>query len=363
MMIVASLIYVSSRFAHFFGMHGIISVMIFIAFYVLAIGVMSSSMYVNGKSPVQHILLVAGCGVAGVMIVLIFVLLVSDLLNLVFHLQPVTEGLTVVGATVVVSAFCFVNARMIRVERIDVDVENLQRSVKIAHLSDLHVGHFRGQQWLRNVVEVTRQQNPDFVVITGDLYESRYNLDKRTISELCKFGVPVYFVEGNHDIYVNTLRIKDMLKEIGVHVLENQKEEQDGIQLVGLNYMTADEKSLDEMRAAKSDVSIKSVLPTFGINKDVPSILLHHNPQGVEYANANGIDLYLSGHTHGGQFFPATLVNHFLFRYNRGLYVYDNGVGKPTKIFVSDGLGTTGPPMRTFTRSEVSIINLKKASH
>lgn len=361
-MIVASLIYVSNRFASFFGMPGIVSVLIFIVFYVLAIGVMSSSLYVNGKSLVQHLLLVAGCGVAGVMIVLIFTLLAADLANLFLHFKPLTEGIIVVVATLVLSAICFVNARMTKVEPVDIEIDNLEKPVKIAHLTDLHIGHFRGQQWLKGVVELTNQQKPDFVVITGDLYESHFNLDQKTVDELRNIEAPVYFVEGNHDIYVNTLRVKGMLKEIGVHVLENQKEEQDGIQLIGLNYMNADEKSRDEMRAAKGDVTIKSVLPTLEIDTARPSILLHHNPQGVEYANANGIDLYLSGHTHGGQFFPATIVNHYLFKYNRGLYVYD-AEGKPTKVYVSDGLGTTGPPMRTFTKSAISIINLKKASH
>lgn len=362
-MIVASLIYVSSRYAHFFGMPGIISVIIFIALYVLAIGVMSSSLYVNGKNPFQHLLLVTGCGVAGVMIVLIFTLLAADLVNLIFHFKPLTEGIVVTAVTLVVSVFCFVNARLTRVEQIDIEIDDLDTPVKIAHLSDLHIGHFRGQQWLHTVVEITNQQKPDFVVITGDLYESHYNLDKKTVEELRNFEAPVYFVEGNHDIYVNTLRVKDMLKEIGVKVLENQKEEQSGIQLVGLNYMNADEKSLDGMHAARGSETMKTILPTLEIDPERPSILLHHNPHGVEYANANGIDLYLSGHTHGGQFFPATLVNHYLFKYNRGLYVYDKSEGKPTKVFVSDGLGTTGPPMRTFTKSEVSIINLKKKGH
>ncbi|MFI3317379.1 MAG: hypothetical protein SNF93_07440, partial [Rikenellaceae bacterium] len=86
------------------------------------------------------------------------------------------------------------------------------------------------------------------------------------------------------------------------------------------------------------------------------SILLHHNPVGATYAAENGINLYLAGHTHAGQLFPATLVAGLMFEYNKGLYEYDENM----QIYVSQGTGTFGPPMRLGTHSELTIINLFK---
>ncbi len=81
--------------------------------------------------------------------------------------------------------------------------------------------------------------------------------------------------------------------------------------------------------------------------------MLHHSPDGIKYANEYGIDLYLAGHTHAGQLFPINYLNALLFKYNKGLSDY-NG----SKIFVSQGAGTFGPPMRVGTKSEISLISL-----
>lgn len=91
------------------------------------------------------------------------------------------------------------------------------------------------------------------------------------------------------------------------------------------------------------------------IDPTLPSILLHHNPVGAKYAAENGINLYLAGHTHAGQIFPATLVAKMMFEYNKGLYKYDDNM----QIYVSQGTGTFGPPMRLGTHSELTILHLK----
>lgn len=81
--------------------------------------------------------------------------------------------------------------------------------------------------------------------------------------------------------------------------------------------------------------------------------MLHHSPDGVRYAHKKGVDLYLAGHTHAGQLFPITLIAGMIYKFNKGLYNY-NG----TKVFVSQGAGTFGPPMRTGTHSEITVVRL-----
>ena len=103
-------------------------------------------------------------------------------------------------------------------------------------------------------------------------------------------------------------------------------------------------------------MTIEEVLPTLKVDRDRASLLLHHNPVGIEYAAENGINLYLAGHTHAGQMFPATLIAKMMFEFNKGLYRYND----TTQIYVSQGSGTFGPPMRLGTHSEVTILNLTK---
>ncbi len=116
--------------------------------------------------------------------------------------------------------------------------------------------------------------------------------------------------------------------------------------------MLADDIAFD-MHGAGKHATIKEILSELDINTDKPSILLHHSPDGIKYANEKGVDLYLAGHTHAGQLFPVNFLNELLFAYNKGLHDF-NG----TQIYVSHGAGTFGPPMRVGTRSEITLLTL-----
>ena len=108
------------------------------------------------------------------------------------------------------------------------------------------------------------------------------------------------------------------------------------------------------MHASANGSTIKSTLENLNIYKNKPSVLLHHSPDGIQYASEHNIDLYLCGHTHAGQLFPIKYLANLIFDYNRGLHHF-NG----TRIFVSQGAGTFGPPMRVGTKSEITLITLK----
>ncbi len=166
---------------------------------------------------------------------------------------------------------------------------------------------------------------------------------------------PIYFVEGNHDGYSGSRDIKNLLAENGIIVLSNEKIEYCGLQIVGLDYLLPDRESVNTFHAPPAGVTMQEVLPTLDINTNKASILLHHNPIGINYAAENGINLYLAGHTHAGQLFPATIIAKWMFPYNKGLYQYNES----TQVYVSQGSGTFGPPMRLATQSEVTIIDLK----
>ena len=99
---------------------------------------------------------------------------------------------------------------------------------------------------------------------------------------------------------------------------------------------------------------LKNTLKRLKINYDTPSILLYHIPKGLKEANEVGIDLQLSGHTHNGQIMPFNFLVKLMFPYINGLYEY-----KGTKLYVSPGTGTWGPPMRIGSNCEITLIKLK----
>ena len=124
------------------------------------------------------------------------------------------------------------------------------------------------------------------------------------------------------------------------------------MQIVGLSHMLADRNSFD-MHASEHSPTIAETLPQIKTDKDKPLVLLHHAPNGVEYAHRAGVDLYLSGHTHAGQIFPFNYLANLIFDYNRGLHTY-----KETLLLVSEGVGTFGPPFRLGTKSEIIRLSL-----
>jgi uncharacterized protein len=235
----------------------------------------------------------------------------------------------------------------------EIALSGLGREVVAMHLSDIHVGHHRGRTYLEKIVEETNQRKPDIVLITGDLIDSEAAFIPGELEPLARFSAPVYYVGGNHEKYVDAERTFALVKKYGVNVLRNQAVESHGLQLVGLDYMNADEDTFD-LHPSDDSRTIKSVLPSLHLKDGMPSVLLHHSPAGAQYAAANGIDLMIAGHTHGGQFFPGTLVAAAIFPFTHGLY--HRG---PLQVFVSQGAGTFMSRVRLGSSNELNILRLR----
>ncbi len=293
---------------------------------------------------------------SAVYIYLVLSVLLLDMVNIIIKVSPKTIGITALTLTLLVSAYGMLNSWNLRITRQEIALKGITKEVRAMHLSDIHIGHFRGEKFLKKIVEKINEQNVDVVFLTGDLFDGRINLTKETLKPLAQLKMPIYFIEGNHDRYTGVETIKQYLRETGVNVLENEIRIFGELQIIGLNHMRADSETFD-MHAAGNHSTIKSTLEKLGIDKNKPSILLHHSPDGIEYANQHGIDLYLAGHTHAGQLFPIKYIANLIFAYNYGLHTFKN-----TRIFVSQGAGTFGPPMRVGTKSEITLINLKPVS-
>jgi predicted MPP superfamily phosphohydrolase len=289
----------------------------------------------------------------GFMLYLLLSVATIHLVSVFVKISPVILGAGSLTLAVLVTIFGIWNATTRRITEVDIPISGLKKEVTAIHLSDIHLGHFWGPRTLQKIVDLTNAQNPNVVFITGDLFDGKIRLKSSSLVPLKNLNAPVYFVEGNHDGYSGVAEIKQKLREIGVTVLENEVTHFGELQIIGLDHMRADDGSAP-MHGTGKKPSLKSTLDQLNIFDGPPTILLHHSPDGMEFANQHGIDLYLAGHTHNGQLFPFNFVVGMVYKYNKGLHNY-----KGTWIYTSQGVGTFGPPMRVGTKSEIVLLHLK----
>ena len=350
--VVGANIYLSKRFSWYFEV-----VQIRWLYLLFALGTVfmigGLMVFTNSVSPTGRIVYLVASISMGFTLYLIMSVLLVDGAQFLIRIKPVYYGITAIAIASVITLFGIWHSYNLKITTVEVPVKGLTHEVRAVHISDIHIGHFRGRGFIEKIMDATMELDVDAVFLTGDLYDGKIRLHSAVIEPFKQLAVPIFFVEGNHDGYTDPDRIKQELRESGIVVLENEVTRWGEFQIIGLDHMPADSQAVD-MHATLEQTTIKDVLPKLDINRDQPSILLHHAPVGIKYASRQGIDLYLAGHTHAGQLFPINLIARLMFPYNRGLYEY-NG----TRIFVSQGAGTFGPPLRVGTRSEVALIKLK----
>ena len=279
------------------------------------------------------------------------VLAVLDLVRVMIRLPDLATAGLALGLALVITVFGAWRATPFAVTEVEIPIPGLEQAVTLMHISDLHIGPHRGRAFLEKIVAVTNRRQPDLVLLNGDLLDSNLALKPGVLSALSRLQAPVYATTGNHDHYVDTERALKLFAELGVRFLHNEAIETHGFQLVGLDYMNADEKSFD--MHAVNKLTIKKELPEIPLDRNKPVILMHHSPVGLKYVAQAGVDLMLSGHTHAGQMFPATLMTPYIFPLNKGLHHRGD-----TTFFVSQGAGTYGPRIRLGSQNEINLIRL-----
>ena len=306
-------------------------------------------------NPIGHFCSIASSVMVGILLYLLMVMILVDWVQWFAHLPHWLFGTVVGTLTLIVCGYATYNASNTKLVEVKVQLPKLQQNIRIVQLTDTHIGHFRGKEHVQKLVSLVNKANPDIIFFTGDCFESWYNFNAQTLEPLAQLQAPIYFVEGNHDGYVNSKQAKQLLREAGVHVLENEVATDKGLCIVGLEYMSADTKSVNAHAPHRSE-TIESILPSLPIDKTLPVIALQHSPIGTNYIEKAGIDLLLSGHTHGGQLWPLTWINNRAFRYNKGLSKQNT-----LQIYTSCGSGSFGPPMRLGTPSEIAVLDLETA--
>jgi predicted MPP superfamily phosphohydrolase len=310
--------------------------------------------FITTAEPVLDTLATVAGLIFYVHILLTILLLVLDASRLVVHIPDQLGVWVAVGIAVLLTIIGGWQASTLNVETSEIPIVGLQEDVTIMHVSDAHIGMHRGRSYLDQIVRETNQLKPDLVLINGDLVDGNSALEPGVLSPLGELDAPTYFTTDNHEGYIDTERALEIIRSHGVRILHNEVVETHGLQLVGLDYMKADKHAIPAREV--NLFTIKEELPKIPLLEEKPVVLMHHSPVGLEYVTARGVELMLSGHTHAGQAFPATLFTPLVFPLNKGLYKRDN-----TYFFVSQGAGTFGSRIRLGTSNEINLIRLKVA--
>lgn len=254
------------------------------------------------------------------------------------------------GMALLAAVAAIINASLVRVTRIAVNLPGLPESWRgrvAALVSDTHLGHVNNLRFMRQIILKLNQLRPDIVLITGDMYDGTTAPLDHLAEPWKELSAPhgAYFITGNHEEFTDRRKYVDAVARSGVRVLNNEKVEIDGLQLVGVHY-----------REANDPARFPAILQSIAIDTARASILLSHAPHALNVAEAAGISLQLSGHTHGGQFWPFTWITRRIYRaYVHGL----NRFGKML-VFTTWGAGTWGPPLRLGTNPEIVLIQFEQ---
>jgi predicted MPP superfamily phosphohydrolase len=265
----------------------------------------------------------------------------------------VTAGAVALG-TAGTGSYVALSPQVVR--RVPVTLANLDPSLdglRIVTFSDAHLSATHRGRRFERLVELVNSQRPDVVAIVGDLVDGE-------VSELREEAAPladlvseqgVYFVTGNHEYFSGAEEWTRHLGTLGIDVLRNERV------AIGRGAASFDLAGIDDRTAVSSGVpghgaDLDAALD--GRNDATPVVLLAHQPVMVEQARAAGVDLQLSGHTHGGQLWPFDYAIRLDQPTVEGLSRHGD-----TQLYVSAGAGYWGPAMRVGARPEIAVVELR----
>jgi len=274
-----------------------------------------------------------------------------------FPAPPRTVFLALAAAAAVLCAWGAAEARRVRVERVRIVTEKLppdRQRLRIAQVSDLHLGLLVRHAAARRTASVLAGLAPDIVVSTGDLVDGQVNRLEGLAEILAAVPAPLgkYAVTGNHEYYAGIVQSLAFARRAGFTVLRGEAVEPGGaVRIAGVD----DEAAPGFLGPNVPPPALFAAAALGRQPSPLFTVLLKHRPRPPK--EAQGLfDLQLSGHTHGGQIFPFGFVVRRPYPFFRGLYRLEGG----GLLWVSRGTGTWGPPVRVGSPPEVTVIDLER---
>ena len=255
------------------------------------------------------------------------------------------------GLTTALLIYGYYNYRHPNIEQIDITLDKpfSSEEIRIAAISDVHLGNGTDKQALQRYVDMINAQNPDLILICGDLIDNsitpvRQQQMEEELKEL-KAPMGIYMAAGNHEYISKIGEVEKFLQETPITLLRDSVVTLPcGIQIVG-----RDDRHNHRRK------SLGELLERVDSNK--PIVVLDHQPYNLAEVDAAGVDIQLSGHTHRGQVWPLSLLTDYIYEQSHGYRKWQN-----THIYVSSGLSLWGPPFRIGTNSELAIITVKSVA-
>ncbi|OEJ33393.1 metallophosphoesterase [Streptomyces subrutilus] len=237
------------------------------------------------------------------------------------------------------------------VRRVRVPLAKLPRAAhgfRIAVVSDVHLGPILGRAHTQRIVDTVNRTQPDLIAIVGDLVDGDVQDLGRAAEPLRRLTARhgTYFVTGNHEYFSGARQWVDHVRELGLNPLENARRALPYFDLAGVNDIAGESEGQGpDFGAALGDR-----------DRTRAAVLLAHQPVVIHDAVRHGVDLQLSGHTHGGQLWPGNYLAELANPTVEGLERYGD-----TQLWVSRGAGAWGPPVRVGAPSDITVVEL--ASH
>lgn len=267
--------------------------------------------------------------------------------NIAYHVTYIT-----VIATLITIILGYINARNPKIRHYTLRIKkknSLHTSLTLAVASDIHLGPTNGRSHIERIVRKINNLKPDIILLPGDIVDGELDpVIRRDLgSSIRKFQSTywVYGITGNHEYIGGMERARAYLKEHDIKILQDEVIEVGWVVIVGRDDISA-------TRFGRHRKDLRELLQ--GTDKKKPIILLDHQPKKLSEAQKNGVDVQFSGHTHNWQLWPLNLIVKRIFEVPVGYKKKGH-----THIFVSTGVGTWWPPVRTNARPDILFVTLE----
>jgi hypothetical protein len=269
--------------------------------------------------------------------------------------RVVTAVVTLIAAVLLIWGYAEA-MRVSRVRRIDVTIPRLGAALdglRVVLLTDTHYGPINRARWSRGVVDRVNTLDADVVAHTGDIADGEVEQRREQAAPLgdVRAALARVYVTGNHEYFSGAQRWVEHMASLGWEALHNRhvvvSRGGDSLVIAGVDDRTAAGSGLPGHHADHAAALA-------GTDPELPVLLLAHQPQQITGAVAHGVDLQISGHTHGGQIWPF----HYLVRLDQPVLQGLSRHGERTQLYTSRGTGFWGPPFRVFAPSEITLITL-----
>lgn len=261
---------------------------------------------------------------------------------------------SVIIITSIIILIGYLNTRRVVVNSLTIEIPRKQSALTELNavvLSDLHLSVINGEKWLEKIVSKINELNPDIVFIPGDFVDERAETLKLELigGSLSKIKATygVFSSTGNHEFINGINGTSRFITENGINLIR------DSSQTIENSFtIVAREDGSKANFTGEQRKSLQEIMNS--VDKNYPIILLDHTPFKLEEAEANAVDLQLSGHTHHGQMFPLNFITKLIYEVSWGYKKKGN-----THYYVSCGVGTWGPPVRLGSESEIVNLRIK----